>query len=282
MAALGVKTLYVQVANPDGAPANQLTDRAELRALLERAHERGIAVVPWFLPRAVSPRDDLATMKQIVKLRVGGEAFDAIGLDLESSEVPDIALRNKRTVAFAKQVRKLVGSSMPVASIVYPAVQLEVLNTTLWPDFPYKGVAPYVDLWMPMSYYTYRDTASGLRSAYLYTVDSVDRLRKRLGDPKAPVHLIGGLAEESTPDDYLDMTRAAKATDALGWSIYDYATTGTWAWPYLRGNVAVPTTLQPPTTPAPTTAPPTTTSSSTTTTSSTSTTTTTAAPPTSG
>ena len=30
MAALGVKTLYVQVANPDGAPANQLTDRPQL------------------------------------------------------------------------------------------------------------------------------------------------------------------------------------------------------------------------------------------------------------
>src|SRR6478735_989640 len=51
MAALGVKTLYVQVANPDGAPANQLTDRTELRALLERAHEHDMAVVPWFLPR---------------------------------------------------------------------------------------------------------------------------------------------------------------------------------------------------------------------------------------
>src|SRR4029079_10776407 len=126
------------------APATQSTDRSKPRALLERAHGRGIAVVPWFLPRAVSPADDLATMKQIVKLRVGGEAVDAIGLDLDSSEVPDIALRNKRTVAFAKQVRKLVGSSMPVASIVYPAVQLVVLNTTLWPNFPYKGVAPYV------------------------------------------------------------------------------------------------------------------------------------------
>src|SRR6476620_6689461 len=66
MAALGVKTLYVQVANPDGAPANQLTDRAELRALLERAHEHDMAVVPWFLPRSVVPADDLATMKQIV------------------------------------------------------------------------------------------------------------------------------------------------------------------------------------------------------------------------
>ena len=174
---------------------------------------------------------------------MGDESFDGIGLDLESSEVPDIALRNKRTVAFAKRTRQLVGSSMPVAAIVYPAVQLEVLNTTLWPDFPYKGVDRYVDLWMPMSYYTYRDTASGLRSAYLYTVDSVDRLRKRVGDPDAPVHLIGGLAEDSTPDDYLDMTRAARATDALGWSVYDYATTGSWAWPYLRNQVPVPTTV---------------------------------------
>jgi hypothetical protein len=243
MAALGVRTLYLQVANPDDAPANQLTDRAELRALLERAHENDVAVVPWFLPRLVSPDDDYATMKQIVKLRVGGERFDGIGLDLESSEVPDIPLRNQRTVAFAKRVRKLVGSSVPLAAIVYPAVQLEVLNTTLWPDFPYKAVNRSVNLWMPMSYYTYRSTESGLRSPYRYTVDSVDLLRKHVGDPDVPVHLIGGLAEDSTPDDYLDMARAAKATDALGWSVYDYASTGSWAWPYLRGAVPVPTTL---------------------------------------
>ena len=156
---------------------------------------------------------------------------------------------------------------MPVASIVYPAVQLELLNTTLWPDFPYRGLAKYVDVWMPMSYYTFRSPESGLRSAYRYTVDSVDRLRRHLGDPAAPVHVIGGLAEDSTPDDYLDMTRAARATNAVGWSIYDYATTGSWAWPYLRGEVPVPTTLAPPTTAAPptttvapsTTAPPATT-----------------------
>jgi hypothetical protein len=130
----------------------------------------------------------------------------------------------------------------------------------------------YVDLWMPMSYYTYRSTESGLRSAYLYTVDSVDRLRQRVGDDQVPVHLIGGLAEASTPDDYLDMERAARATDALGWSVYDYATTGTWAWPYLRGAVPVPTTLTPPTTAGPTT------TTSTTTTTTPPTTTTPAAP----
>src|SRR5436190_24079550 len=83
MAALGVKTLYLQVANPDGAPANQLTDRAELRALLERAHQHGVAVVPWFLPALTSPTDDLAVMKQIAELRTDGERIDGIGLDLE-------------------------------------------------------------------------------------------------------------------------------------------------------------------------------------------------------
>jgi hypothetical protein len=279
MAALGVKTLYVQVANPDDAPSNQLTDRAELQALLTEAHDHHVAVVPWFLPRLLSPADDLATMRQIAALRAGGEKFDGIGLDLESSEQADVPLRNARTVAFAKKVRAMVGPSMPLAAIVYPAVQLEVLNTALWPNFPYRGVAKYVDLWMPMSYYTYRSADSGLRSAYRYTVDSVERLRARLGNPRAPVHLIGGLAEDSTPDDYLDMTRAAKATGALGWSIYDYATTGSWAWPYLRMQVPVPTTLQPPTTPAPPTASPSTSSSTTTSTSTTTTTTTTTTVP---
>src|SRR6266508_1707735 len=61
MAALGVKTLYVQVANPDGAPSNQLTDRVQLRALSAAAHDHNVAVVPWFLPRLVSPADDIAT-----------------------------------------------------------------------------------------------------------------------------------------------------------------------------------------------------------------------------
>ena len=81
------------------------------------------------------------------------------------------------------------------------------------------------------------------------------------------MHVIGGLAEDSTPDDYLDMTRPLAPPTRSGWSVYDYATTGSWAWPYLRGEVPVPTTLAPPTTAAPptttvapsTTAPPATT-----------------------
>ena len=73
------------------------------------------------------------------------------------------------------------------------------------------------------------------------------------------------VAELSTPDDYLDLDRAARATKAVGWSIYDYATTWSWAWPYLRGEVPVPTTLVPPTTVAPTTTSTTSTTTTTTT-----------------
>ncbi len=254
MAALGVRTLYIQVANPDGAAPDELTDRAELRALLERAHDRGVAVVPWFLPSLTTVLDDVAFVKQIAGLRAGGERIDGLGLDLEATDVADIPLRNSRTVAFAQEVRSIVGGSTPVAAIVYPALQLEVLNTTLWPDFPYRKLAKHVDVWMPMTYYTFRSTESGYRSAFTYTVGSIELLRKRLGDSKAAVHPIGGLAELSTPDDYLDMVRAVRATDAVGWSVYDYVTTGSWAWPYLRGDVPVPPTTSTTTTiPAPTT-----------------------------
>jgi hypothetical protein len=123
---------------------------------------------------------------------------------------------------------------MPIAAIVYPAVQLEQLNATLWPQFPYKQVNPYVDAWMPMAYYTYRD--GELRSPVKYIGDSVKILRKRVGDDNVPVHVIGGIADLTTTNDIVDLRAVARDTDAIGWSLYDYVTTGSAAWPYLRGK----------------------------------------------
>ena len=119
---------------------------------------------------------------------------------------------------------------MPIAAIVYPAVQLEQLNATLWPQFPYKQVNRYIDAWMPMAYYTYRD--GDLRSPVTYIDESVKLLRKRVGADVA-VHVIGGIADQTTTNDIVDLRTAAKDTDAIGWSLYDYVTTGSAAWPYL-------------------------------------------------
>jgi hypothetical protein len=234
-AALGVRTLYVQVANPDTDAPTKLTDLKELQAIVGRAHERGLEVVAWYLPSHTDPARDDAMIRRIVALRAAGRRVDGIGLDLESSDEADVALRTRRAIAFAKAARRTAGTDMPIAAIVYPALQLEQLNDKLWPQFPYKQVNRYVDAWMPMAYYTYRDGA--LRSPKKYIDDSVRILRRRVGSD-VPVHVIGGIADLSTTNDIVDLRAAAKDTGAIGWSLYDYVTTGSAAWPYLRGRVA--------------------------------------------
>jgi len=115
---------------------------------------------------------------------------------------------------------------------VYPAVQMEVVNPNLWPNFPYVQLAPHFDVWMPMAYWTYREAPYD--DAYNYTEESVRRLRTNLGDDDAAVHPIGGLGELSTPTDYANLVRAGQEVDAFGWSIYDADTMKTSGWVHLQ------------------------------------------------
>jgi len=221
---LGVRTLYLQVANPDDAPATSLTDAKLVKIILARARRDGIKVVAWYLPSLVDPKRDAAMLNHIAALPV-----DGIGLDLEATDVADVPTRNARTVALTKQARALA-KGRPVAAIVYPAIQLELLNPVLWPNFPYRQLAPSVDVWMPMAYYTFR--SDKLRNAYTYSVENVKLLRARVGSD-VPVHIVGGIADASTTSDIVDLRRAARTTHAIGWSLYDFVTTSSAAWPYL-------------------------------------------------
>ena len=92
--------------------------------------------------------------------------FEGISVDVESRKVADVAERNRRLVALSSALRQ----SLPgrtIGGIVLPPVVMEVINPNYWPDFPWSGIAPYFDVWLPMSYWTNRDTSrSGrLRSA---------------------------------------------------------------------------------------------------------------------
>ncbi|MET0628183.1 MAG: hypothetical protein ABW033_06985 [Acidimicrobiia bacterium] len=235
MANLGARTLYLQVANPDDAPSNQLTDRVQLRALVRRAHDHDLTVVAWFLPYVTDLDADDQFVRQLVRLRVDGQGFDAIALDIEDTRaVPDLAERNDRVIELARRARAVMGDDMALGGIVYPAVQLDVVNPTLWPNFPYKRLADSIDVWMPMSYFTFRDEESGYRDAFRYSEESVTRLRKHLDDDDATVHLVGGIADQVTTADLDGFLRAAQQTDAIGWSLYDYSTTFSTAWPTLR------------------------------------------------
>src|SRR5947207_14575968 len=85
---------------------------------------------------------------------------------------------------------------------------MEVVNPNYWPGFPWRGIAPYYDVWLPMSYWTWRTQQSGYHEGYRYTAENVNRLRADLGLAAAPVHPIGGLSDTATTGDVDGMVRA--------------------------------------------------------------------------
>ncbi len=233
LAALGTDTIYLQAAIDDPRATGLVVDRELVGALLRRAHANDVRVVAWYYPQLVEPQRDRRRLEALLHFRADGERFDAIALDIESRQVVDVDERNARVVELAGQVRR-AANGRAVGAIVYPAVQLEVINPALWPDFPYDELANQVDVWLPMAYWTYREEP--YRNAFRYTEESVRRLRANLGDDDAAVHPVGGLGELSTPEDYVRLVRAARRVEALGWSVYDAATTATTAWSVLRGD----------------------------------------------
>ncbi len=62
------------------------------------------------------------------------------------------------------------------------------------------------------------------------------RLRKRLDNDNALVHPIGGIADLTSPEDYVAFLRAVKSTKSIGYSVYDFNTTSSSAWTFLRGT----------------------------------------------
>ena len=51
-----------------------------------------------------------------------------------------------------------------------------------------------------------------------------------LGEPAARVHVVGGIADRAGPTDLAGFVGATRHVGAIGWSVYDYATTASTAW----------------------------------------------------
>jgi hypothetical protein len=236
MAELGVRTLYLQAAQADERSPEDTVDAQLLGQFLRRAHRSGIAVVAWYLPRFDDVDADLRRIRAVRGFRAGNDSFDGLALDIEWTQgLPDVAARNDALIDLSRRVRDLVGDDEAVAAIVLEPVLLEVVNPLYWPDFPWQRVRPQFDVWMPMSYWTNRSEDSGYREGFRYTEENVRRLRRNLDDDDALVHTIGGIGDGATPADYDGFVRASREADALGWSVYDYNTVVSSAWPRLRG-----------------------------------------------
>lgn len=226
MAAKGIQVLEIQAAGSRGGAADVL-EPALLQQWIDRAHARGIQVIAWYLPTLVDPVADIRRLTAIGRLRV-----DGVGIDIESIDVANPAVRSERLVQVTQAVRAAV--SQPLQAILMPPVLLDRLNPRFWPGFPWAQLAPLYDVWTPMSYWTERRPGSPHRDAYNYSRANVEALRQNLGRPDAVVTLAGGEGATSTLADVAGLRRAAVDTGTVGVGMYDYRSTLPAAWAVLR------------------------------------------------
>ena len=220
----GVRTVYLQAAQVDERSPDPVVDPGAVGRFLVRAQRAGLRVVAWYLPRLVDLDRDLHHLAAIADFEVLGHRFDGVAVDIEwTSGVPDHVARSDQLVELSERLREDSGDDV-LGAIVLPPVQIEVVNPAFWPEFPWRELAPSYDVWLPMGYWTERTDASGYKDGRVYTDENVRRIRANLGDEDAPVHAIGGIGDELTPEQATGFVEALTATDAIGGSIYDWAT----------------------------------------------------------
>ena len=224
IASLGVQTVYIQATRWDADTIILEPDR--LLALIKRARAKGMRVVAWYLPDLGDPSNDMQRITAIAQLPV-----DGLALDIESRSVDDVNDRNQRLLALSAWLRQQLPGEV-LSAIVLPPVVMEDVNPNYWPNYPWAGLAPYFDVWQPMAYWTNR--RDEWRDAYAYTTANIDRIRQHIGNTDAIVHPIGGIGDETTPDDVTAFQQAAADRRCVGGSVYDYRTTGDDLWPGLQ------------------------------------------------
>jgi hypothetical protein len=243
MATRDVHTVFLQAARDDDRTQG-LVDNGLLASWIERAHDRGLKIVGWYLPKLADVDHDLSVLLDVQRFTTPrGDRFDGLAVDIEETQaVTDVTVRNEHLVELSQRLRADVGEGYAIAGNVPPAVQLEVINPAFWPAFPWTELRDVYDIWLPMAYWTNRRESSGYRDGYRYVVESVERMRTALGDPKARVAPIGGLPNEATPEQLAAFLQAVADVDAVGGSIYDYRSMTPAAWTALAPGVPVPTT----------------------------------------
>ena len=236
MAAAGVRTVYLQAARLDDRSPNGLEDRWLLAEFLLRAETLGLEVVAWYLPKFPGDGTDEDRLAQMSEFEVLGRRFAGVGVDIEWTRDNDDETRSARLIELSETVA-LADPTTPLSAIVLPPVLIEVVNTDYWPGFPWVEIAPYYDVWMPMSYWSFRTQSSGYKDGYTYNEESTRRLRDNIGDPDALVHGIGGIGgidgiddpeEPEEPlagiDDFEGFLQSLTDTGSIGGSVYDWAT----------------------------------------------------------
>jgi hypothetical protein len=237
MADLGIQTVYLQTSHL-GVPDQVILEQERVEGLIDAAHDNGLSVVAWYLPRLEDVDADLERLLASAELDV-----DGLAVDIESTAVEDPVERNARLLELNEALRSELPDRV-IAGITLSAVHLQEVNPAFWPDFPWADVAETYDLLMPMAYWSIR--LPEWRDGSRYVGENIDRIRAATADPDLPLHVIGGIADGAEVADVQGMLHAIDAREGiLGASLYDWATASPQQWatlsPLRARNPAVAT-----------------------------------------
>jgi hypothetical protein len=226
----GVRTVYLETSNYRQRSA--IRRSAFVARFLEAAHASSINVVAWYLPGFLKPAKDVSRSLAAIDFRTpAGDRFDGFALDIEATAVRSPAVRTRRLLRVARDLRAAVGPAYAVGAIILSPRGLE-LSPAIWPGFPYAGLAEQFDVFLPMVYFTYRTQTR--RETRHYVEESIAVLRREVGDSDVPIHVIGGVADRARPGQVRAFVDAVCADRLLGASLYDFATTSGSRWSQLR------------------------------------------------
>ena len=230
MKARGVETLYLETSNFSRGRMMVFPDG--VRRFLDAAHRNGIAVVAWYLPGLRDPALDVhRSLGAILYQTPFGNSFDSFALDIESDAVGRPVRRTRRLLSLSARLREAVGPGYALGAIIPSPRRLQD-DALYWPHFPYQRLADAYDVFLPMTYFTFRVT--GRFGARWYTAGNIDIIRQQTGDWSVPIHVIGGIGGDATKAETAGFVDAVRGRRAIGGSYYTFPITRPADWSTLE------------------------------------------------
>lgn len=235
LARRGVRTVFLQTANASHRDA--LPSLKPLGRFVDSAQRERVRIVAWYAPDLCHlGRDERRSLAAIRFRSSHGARFDSFALDIESACVHPARLRSRRLLLLSRRLRRAVGSRYPLAAIIPSPRGMELRAERYWPHFPFAGLHRHYDVFVLMTYFTYR--ADGPEDVEKFTRRDIAILRRETDDPRVAIHSIGGEAQRATTADVRGFVAAVHNANVPGASLYDASTTTPAMWRLLRRAVS--------------------------------------------
>ena len=127
----------------------------------------------------------------------------------------------------SERLRAAVGPGYALGAIIPSPRRLQA-DVLYWPHFPYQRLADVYDVFLPMTYFTFR--VSGRFGARWYTAGNIDIIRQQTQDRSVPIHVIGGIGGDATKGETAGFVDAIRGRRAIGGSYYTFPITRPADW----------------------------------------------------